>query len=308
MLFQQFVDDDLGCASYLVGDETRASPQSSTRRTRSSRCWPRQTGAASGSCERSRRARTPTISQGTDGSPSSTTSRSRSTRLPRRSTSTTCSWTAPDRARSGRAAGDPYARAPAGAHLHRRDRPLAGRGAADLSSPATRSSSATPPAPTSRPRRRRLEGLFHSPRLLLELGDGVEVFPGHVAGSLYTQGDELEGVLDDRLRGAASSRAADRASARRTSWPNRPRCRRRSLRTRRAAGGAEPGGRTSRQPVESSSSLLHLREHDRARRALIAIVPRRPCARSAERPVSGTSFATKAGFVLDPGAAARGWA
>ena len=28
------------------------------------------------------------------------------------------------------------------------------------------------------------EGLFHSLRLLLELGDGVEVFPGHVAGSL----------------------------------------------------------------------------------------------------------------------------
>src|SRR5207237_2702478 len=28
------------------------------------------------------------------------------------------------------------------------------------------------------------EGLFHSLRRLVELGDGVEVFPGHVAGSL----------------------------------------------------------------------------------------------------------------------------
>ena len=28
------------------------------------------------------------------------------------------------------------------------------------------------------------EGLFHSLRRLLELGDGVEVYPGHVAGSL----------------------------------------------------------------------------------------------------------------------------
>src|SRR5438477_11906564 len=28
------------------------------------------------------------------------------------------------------------------------------------------------------------EGMFHSLRRLVELGDGVEVFPGHVAGSL----------------------------------------------------------------------------------------------------------------------------
>src|SRR5207247_6217662 len=28
------------------------------------------------------------------------------------------------------------------------------------------------------------EGLFHSLRRLIELGDGVEVYPGHVAGSL----------------------------------------------------------------------------------------------------------------------------
>ena len=28
------------------------------------------------------------------------------------------------------------------------------------------------------------EGLFHSLRRLVELGDGVEVYPGHVAGSL----------------------------------------------------------------------------------------------------------------------------
>jgi len=32
------------------------------------------------------------------------------------------------------------------------------------------------------------EGLFHSLRRLLELGDGVEVFPGHVAGSLCGKG------------------------------------------------------------------------------------------------------------------------
>src|SRR5439155_22458076 len=32
------------------------------------------------------------------------------------------------------------------------------------------------------------EGLFHSLRRLLELGDGVEVYPGHVAGSLCGRG------------------------------------------------------------------------------------------------------------------------
>src|SRR6188508_889885 len=32
------------------------------------------------------------------------------------------------------------------------------------------------------------EGLFHSLRRLLELGDGVEVYPGHVAGSLCGKG------------------------------------------------------------------------------------------------------------------------
>ena len=46
------------------------------------------------------------------------------------------------------------------------------------------------------------EGLFHSLRRLAELPDGVEVYPGHVAGSLCGVGHELEGVVDDRLRAA----------------------------------------------------------------------------------------------------------
>jgi hydroxyacylglutathione hydrolase len=62
------------------------------------------------------------------------------------------------------------------------------------------------------------EGLFHSLRRLVELGDGVEVFPGHVAGSLCgaamsskastTIGFErrfnrsLQGELDDFIAGA----------------------------------------------------------------------------------------------------------
>ena len=41
------------------------------------------------------------------------------------------------------------------------------------------------PAPTSRSGAKEgAEGLFHSLQRLLELPDGVEVFPGHVAGSL----------------------------------------------------------------------------------------------------------------------------
>ena len=48
---------------------------------------------------------------------------------------------------------------------------------------ATRSSSGTPRGPISPSARTEgAEGLFHSLRRLLELPDGVEVFPGHVAG------------------------------------------------------------------------------------------------------------------------------
>ena len=79
----------------------------------------------------------------------------------------------------------PHAGPPARALLPRRDRHGRARTSRGSSSPATRCSSATRRAPISRSARREgAEGLFHSLRRLIELPDGVEVFPGHVAGSL----------------------------------------------------------------------------------------------------------------------------
>ena len=78
------------------------------------------------------------------------------------------------------------------------------------------------------------EGLFHSLRRLVELGDGVEVFPGHVAGSLCgaamsskastTIGFErrfnpaLQGELADFLDAAAEHGADRRSEPRRAGW------------------------------------------------------------------------------------------
>ena len=68
LLFRQFVDEDLGCASYLVGDaRRRRRRRRRPRRSRSSSTsLPRQRRAcASSAC--SRRTRTPTTSPATGG-------------------------------------------------------------------------------------------------------------------------------------------------------------------------------------------------------------------------------------------------
>ena len=64
VLFRQFVDDDLGCASYLVGDEEAGVAAIVDPLTRSSRWWRRPRGGASGSSARSRPTRTPTTPSG----------------------------------------------------------------------------------------------------------------------------------------------------------------------------------------------------------------------------------------------------
>ena len=179
--------------------------------------------------------------------------------------------------------------------LPRRDRPLARRRAVARAHRRLALRRRRGPA---RPRRRRAEGaegLFHSLRRLLELPDGVEVFPGHVAGSLCGKADELQGVDHDRLRAPLQPRAPDRATSS-SSSPTRPRSPPRSRRT--------DAGSSSSTAARSSAR----RRRDRARRApataaLLDVraaattspaTPRRP-----QRAGSGGSFATKAGFVLD---------
>ena len=55
------------------------------------------------------------------------------------------------------------------------------------------------------------EGLFYSLRRLAELPDGVDVYPGHVAGSLCGASISSDPVVHDRLRAALQPHAPDRA-------------------------------------------------------------------------------------------------
>ena len=143
-----------------------------------------RSGAACGSFASSRRTRTRITSPDTAASRSSTACRSRSTPRPEPSTRTTRSRTGTSSSSATSSSLPPHARAPAGALLPGRDRPLP-RAIPGSCSPGTRSSSATRPDPDlAVDAREGAEGLFRSLQRLLELEDGVEVYPGHVAGSL----------------------------------------------------------------------------------------------------------------------------
>ena len=186
VIFTQFVDDDLGCAS--LPRRRRGSGQRRRRRPGvRDRAVPRRGRAArrpDRAHDRDAHARRPRL-RATAGSRSSTASRSASTRRRRRLPAR------PDRGRR-------RDRASARSSLrcihtpgHRPehcclavDRPLARRRAVAR---AHRRLALRRRRRAARPRGRGAEGaegLFHSLRRLLELGDGVEVYPGHVAGSL----------------------------------------------------------------------------------------------------------------------------
>jgi hydroxyacylglutathione hydrolase len=138
------------------------------------------------------------------------------------------------------------------------------------------------------------EGLFHSLRRLVELGDGIEVFPGHVAGSLCgaamsskastTIGFErrfnpaLQAELDDFLAGALGPQ------------PPRPPNMERIVQLNRGAllGAQPPLERLDSEPADAI--VLDVRPTE----AFAA--GHRPGAVGI--PVSGSSFATKAAFVL----------
>ena len=144
------------------------------------------------------------------------------------------------------------------------------------------------------------EGLFHSLRRLLELADGVEVFPGHVAGSLCGKGMSSKAsstigferrfnralLLDDEQ--AFVSEAAGVGA------PKPPNMARIVDLNRGPFIGAAPAVEELPAPPPEAA-LLDVRALDEFlaghREGAISV------------PVSGGSFATKAAFVLDPGAA-----
>ena len=144
------------------------------------------------------------------------------------------------------------------------------------------------------------EGLFHSLRRLLELADGVEVFPGHVAGSLCGKGMSSKAsstigferrfnqalLLDDEQ--AFVSEAAGVGA------PKPPNMNRIVDLNRGPFIGAAPAVEELPAPPPGAT-LLDVRALDEYlaghREGAISV------------PVSGGSFATKAAFVLDADAA-----
>ena len=140
-------------------------------------------------------------------------------------------------------------------------------------------------------------GLFHSLRRLLELADGVEVFPGHVAGSLCGKAMSSKGSstigFERRFNSALQIEdeadfVADSASVSAPKPPNMSRLveLNRGPHVGAAADVVElpvaPAGATV---LDVRDPHAYLDGHGHG---------------ALNVPVSGTSFATKAAFVLDP--------
>jgi glyoxylase-like metal-dependent hydrolase (beta-lactamase superfamily II)/rhodanese-related sulfurtransferase len=140
------------------------------------------------------------------------------------------------------------------------------------------------------------EGLFHSLRRLMELPDGVEVFPGHVAGSLCgvamsTRGSTTIG-FERRFNPMASIPELDAfvAESAAVSAPKPPNLARIVELNRGRFLGAQTAPAELPLPA-AESQLLDVRP---VSAHLAGHLPG-----AVNVPVSGTSFSTKAGFVLD---------
>lgn len=140
------------------------------------------------------------------------------------------------------------------------------------------------------------EGLFHSIRRLMALPDGVEVFPGHVAGSLCgvamsSRGSTTIG-FERRFNPMASIAELDAfvTESAAVSAPKPPNLARIVELNRGPLLGAQPPVEELAAPAPESQ-LLDVRDVE------AHLAGHLPGAVSV--PVSGTSFSTKAGFVLD---------
>jgi len=140
------------------------------------------------------------------------------------------------------------------------------------------------------------EGLYHSLRRLFELADGVEVFPGHVAGSLCGKSMSARGSttigFERRFNPMAAIAELDAfvALSGDVGSPKPPNLARIVELNRGPFVGAQPAVDELAVPPEGTQlldvrpSVEHLAGHHTG---------------AINVPVSGTSFATKAGFVLD---------
>lgn len=138
------------------------------------------------------------------------------------------------------------------------------------------------------------EGLFHSLRRLVELGDGVEVFPGHVAGSLCGAAMSSKASttigFERRFNRALQGELADFLGAALGPQPPRPPNMERIVELNRGelVGAQPPLGRIDLVPEEAI--VLDVR------RTEMFAAGHHPAAVGI--PVSGSSFATRAAFVL----------
>jgi hydroxyacylglutathione hydrolase len=139
------------------------------------------------------------------------------------------------------------------------------------------------------------EGLFHSLQRLLELADGVEVYPGHVAGSLCGKGMSSKGSTTigfERRFNPALAPSTVAAFVQRSagvSTPRPPNMERIVELNRGPFFGAPPPFEELADPGGAGVLDVRPSEDFLAGHVDGAI----------NVPVSGTSFATKCGFVLD---------
>jgi len=140
------------------------------------------------------------------------------------------------------------------------------------------------------------EGLFHSLRRLVALGDGVEVYPGHVAGSLCGAAMSSKASttigFERRFNHALVETHDEFMAAAAGPQPPRPPNMERIVELNR---GPLVGARPPLRQVDESGDAVVLD----VRSARAFAVGHRPGAVNV--PVSGSSFGTKAAFVLPEG-------
>ena len=251
----------------------------------------RRSRRASASSACSRRTRTPTTCPGTAGSRSSTACRSRCIRSPSPSSS---------RSRSQTARCSRSARCRSACCTRRGTGPSTAPSSIDERIVLTGDSlfvgdAARPDLAVAA--REGAEDLYASLSRLAELPPGDRGLPRPRGGLALRRQHEQRPVVDDRPR-VRDEPVARRSATSRTSCSSRRRSRPRSRRRPRASSRstAGRGSRSRHDPPE----LAAARRGDGARRAHLRRARGRPPARARSTcPVSGGSFGTKAGFVLD---------
>jgi rhodanese-related sulfurtransferase len=142
------------------------------------------------------------------------------------------------------------------------------------------------------------EGLFHSLHRLLELGDGVEVYPGHVAGSLCgkAMSSKASTTIGFERRFNPALQTGDVAlfvaESTGVSAPRPPNMERIVELNRGPFVGSQPEPPQLDSPP-GGAQILDARP--------IAAFASGHLAGALNVPVSGTRFSTKAAFVLEPG-------